>query len=215
MNLSMLFKYDNIFDIGICYLMTVTIKYKCKEREVIYMKKICVISTSYRKQGNSDLLADEFIKGALEKGHEVEKIYLSNQTINFCRGCLHCQTSGTCIIKDDISEILEKMKTSDVLVFATPIYFYEMSGQMKTLLDRSNPLYASDYQFRDIYLIATAADDDITCMNRCIEGLNGWITCFEHAQLKGVMKGVDVDGFGEVKSKTELLSLAYNMGKQV
>lgn len=111
--------------------------------------------------------------------------------------------------------INEKMKHSDVIVFATPIYFYEMSGQMKTLLDRSNPLYASDYQFRDIYLLATAADDDITCMDRCIEGLHGWITCFEHASLKGVIKGVGVDGFGEVKEKTKLLSLAYDMGKQV
>lgn len=179
------------------------------------MKKICVISTSYRKKGNSDLLADEFIKGALEKGHEVEKIYLANQTINFCRGCLSCQKNGTCIIKDDMITINEKMKTSDVIVFVTPIYFYEMSGQMKTLLDRSNPLYASDYQFRDIYLIATAADEDITCMDRAIEGLNGWIECFEHASLNGVIKGVGVDGFQEVKAKTKLLSLAYDMGKNV
>lgn len=111
--------------------------------------------------------------------------------------------------------INEKMKTSDVIVFVTPIYFYEMSGQMKTLLDRSNPLYASDYQFRDIYLIATAADEDITCMDRAIEGLNGWIECFEHASLKGVIKGVGVDGFQEVKAKTKLLSLAYDMGKNV
>lgn len=103
-------------------------------------KKVLVISTTLRKEGNSDILADYFLKGAEESQNIVEKVFLINKKIEFCKGCLSCQNTGKCIIKDDANEIIEKIKNSDVVVFSTPIYFYEMAGQMKTLLDRTNPL---------------------------------------------------------------------------
>ena len=78
------------------------------------------------------------------------------------------------------------MKDAEVIAFATPIYFYEMCGQMKTLLDRSNPLFPSDYAFRDIYLLATAADSAESSMDGAVKGLEGWIACFEKAALRGV-----------------------------
>ena len=123
-------------------------------------KHILVISTSPRKGGNSETLANEFIRGAEESGNQVEKICLYDKTISFCKGCLTCLKTRTCIIHDDAEIIAQKMKTADVLVFATPVYYYEMSGQMKTMLDRANPLYDSDYQFRDVYLLAAAAEDE-------------------------------------------------------
>lgn len=123
-------------------------------------KKILILSTSPRKNSNSDALAEEFAKGAREAGHEVEKISLIGKEIQFCRGCLACQKTMRCVIRDDADKIVqEKMLHADVLVFATPIYYYEMCGQMKTLLDRANPLYSSDYAFRDVYFIAAAAED--------------------------------------------------------
>ena len=93
------------------------------------------------------MLAEAFIDGARQAGHEVEKVSLKDKTIGFCKGCLACQKTGSCVIRDDAGAIVEKMMHSDVLVFATPIYYYEMSGQMKTLLDRANPLYTADYAF--------------------------------------------------------------------
>ena len=93
--------------------------------------KITVISSSLRRNGNSEMLADEFIRGAKESGNEVEKITLGGKKINFCIGCLSCQKTGKCVIKDDCAEINEKIHDADVLVFATPIYYYEMSGQLK------------------------------------------------------------------------------------
>ena len=60
---------------------------------------------------------------------------------------------------NDMPAIVQQMKQADILVFATPIYYYEMCGQMKTLLDRANPLYTDDYAFRDVYLLSAAADD--------------------------------------------------------
>lgn len=131
-------------------------------------KSVLIISTSPRKGGNSDALAEEFARGAQEAGNRVEKIELYNKTIGFCKGCLACQKSLRCVIRDDADTIAQKMLTADVIVFATPIYYYEMCGQMKTMLDRANPLYPADYAFRDIYLLATAADTDKGTMDGAI-----------------------------------------------
>ena len=102
-------------------------------------KKVLVISTSPRKGGNSDVLADEFVRGAQKSGNSVEKVTLHNHTIGFCKGCLVCQSTQRCVIRDDADTIAQKMLTADVIAFATPIYYYGMCGQMKTMLDRSNP----------------------------------------------------------------------------
>lgn len=119
-------------------------------------KKVLVISTSPRKGGNSDVLADEFVRGAQEAGNSVEKVTLYDKTIGFCKGCLVCQSTQRCVIHDDADVIAQKMLTADVIAFATPIYYYGMCGQMKTMLDRSNPLFSADYAFRDLYLLSAA-----------------------------------------------------------
>lgn len=110
-------------------------------------KKVLVISTSLRHNSNSETLAGEFAKGAKEAGHEVKEITLRDKNIGFCKGCLACLKLGHCVIQDDAVEIAKQMHDAQVIVFATPIYYYEMSGQMKTMLDRANPLYGTDYAF--------------------------------------------------------------------
>jgi hypothetical protein len=97
-------------------------------------KKILVISASLRNGSNSDMLADEFMRGALESGNKAEKITLRGKSINFCKGCLACQKTGKCVINDDMAEILPKMQQADVICFASPVYFYDMCGQLKTFL---------------------------------------------------------------------------------
>lgn len=178
-------------------------------------KKVLVISTTLRKNGNSDILADNFIKGALESKNDVEKISLIGKKIEFCRGCLVCQKTQKCVIDDDMKEIIEKIKNSDVIVFATPIYFYEMAGQMKTLLDRTNPLFTDEYKFRDIYLLSTSADTEERAMDGAIKGLEGWIECFEKSTLKGIIKGVGADVVGSIKKYDEILKEAYELGKNI
>lgn len=180
-------------------------------------KKVLVISTSLRKNGNSEHLGDEFIKGAGDAGHIVEKITLRNQSLHFCTGCLACQRNkqGSCVIKDDADIIVKKMAEADVIAFATPIYFYEMSGQMKTLLDRTNPLFPIPYNFRDIYLLTSAADGEKTAMEGAIKGLQGWIDCFENATLKGVVYGTSTDEINAILEHPETLQAAYDMGKGV
>jgi multimeric flavodoxin WrbA len=178
-------------------------------------KNVLVISTSLRKGSNSDTLAEELIRGAKDAGNNVEKISLEGKTIGFCKGCLVCQKTQECVIKDDAVKIAEKVKNVDAIVFATPIYYYEMSGQMKTLLDRLNPLFPSDYSFREVYLIAAAADGNQEAMDVAVEGLQGWITCFGKAKLSGVIRGVGVTDTGDVKHHEKLINEAYEMGKAI
>ena len=178
-------------------------------------KKVLILSASPRKGGNSDLLADAFAAGAREAGHEVEKVCLYDKDIAFCRGCLACQKTQRCVIRDDADAIAQKMLTADVLVFATPIYFYEMCGQMKTMLNRTNPLFPADYAFRDVYLLASAADTDESAMDGAIKGLQGWIACFEKATLKGVIRGVGAEGVGAVRNIPGVLENARDMGANV
>lgn len=178
------------------------------------IKNILVISSSLRKGSNSELLADKFISGAKEAGHHVEKVCLRDKTFSFCRGCLACQHTGKCVIKDDGNEIADKMLRADVIVFATPIYYYEMSGQLKTMLDRANPLYFLDYKFRDVYLLATAADEEECAMDGAKKGLRGWISCFTKAVFSGTVFAGGVDQPGEIEGHPAL-DKAYRMGQEV
>ncbi len=177
-------------------------------------KNILVISTSPRKGGNSETLADSFIRGAKEAGNQIEKICLYDKKIGFCQGCLACLKSHRCVIHDDADIIAQKMRESDVLVFATPIYYYEMCGQMKTMLDRANPLYESDYRFREVYLLATAADEEGSAADGAVKGLSGWISCFPKAHFAGTVFGGGVDAVGMINGHSAL-NQAYEMGKTI
>lgn len=177
-------------------------------------KKLLVITTSLRSHSNSDALAEEFARGAREAGNEVETISLKNKEIRFCTGCLACLKKGRCVIPDDAPELVERMHDAEVIAFATPIYYYEMSGQMKTLLDRANPLYGGDYRFGDIYLLMTAADAEKETVDGAVKGLEGWIACFERARLAGTVFGGGADGAGAIKGHPAMKD-AYELGKSI
>ncbi len=177
-------------------------------------KNVLIISTSLRKNSNSDALASAFAQGAAEAGHKTECISLAGKAIGFCRGCLACQKTKRCVIHDDADVIAQKMLTADVLVFATPIYYYEMSGQMKTMLDRGNPLFPADYAFRDVYLLATAADNEESAVDGALKGMEGWIECFPKARLAGFVFGGGVTAPGDIKGHPSLLK-AQEMGKHI
>ena len=178
------------------------------------MKKVIVISTSLRVGSNSDMLADKFIEGAQAAGNEVEKITLSGKSIGFCKGCLACQKLGKCVIDDDANAIMQKVLEADVVCWATPIYYYEMSGQMKTLIDRMNAMYPKDYRFRDIYLLTTAAEAEEETPRRAEMGLTGWIDCFGKASLKGHVFCGGVTDARDIEGNASLMQ-AYEMGKRV
>ena len=178
------------------------------------MKKVIVISTSLRHGSNSDMLAEKFIEGAKAAGNEVEKVSLTDKNIQFCKGCMACQKLGRCVIKDDVNDIMAKVLKADVVCWATPIYYYEMSGQMKTLIDRMNAMYSQDYQFRDVYLLTTAAEDDPETSKRAEIGLTGWIDCYPKSRLAGMLFCGGVNNAREIEGNLKLQE-AYELGKRV
>lgn len=179
------------------------------------MSKVLILTTSLRAKSNSDVLAERLLAGAKDAGHDVEMISLKGKTIKFCIGCLACQKTQRCVLKDDAVAIAEKVKNADTLVFVTPIYYYEMSGQMKTLLDRMNPLYPSDYKFRKVYLLSVAAEDEEETPEKAISGMQGWVDCFEKAELVGSLFCGGLNNAGEAIGKKGAQDEAYQFGKSL
>ena len=177
-------------------------------------KNVMIISSSPRKGGNSETLAASFAKGAEEAGHKVETIYLREKNYGFCKGCLACLKLGHCVIDDDAVEIAARMHDADVLVFATPVYYYSVSGQLKTMLDRANPLFDSDYAFTKAYLLATAAEDGEETVEGTVKAVQGWVECFERCKLAGTVVAGGVNDVGDIAGHPAL-EKAYQMGKEV
>ena len=178
------------------------------------MKKVIVISTSLRHGSNSDMLAEKFAEGTKAAGNDVEKISLVGKNIQFCKGCMGCQKLGRCVIKDDVNDIMARVLKADVVCWATPIYYYEMSGQMKTLIDRMNAMYEQDYQFRDVYLLTTAAEDETETPKRAETGLTGWRDCYPKSRLAGTLFCGGVNDAREIKGNPKLQE-AYELGKSI
>ena len=178
------------------------------------MKNVLIISASPRKNGNSDILCDRFAQGATESGNKVEKIFLASKSIGYCRGCGACNSRHKCVQKDDMAEILDKMVVADVIVLATPVYFYSMDGQMKTFIDRTVPRY-TEISHKDFYFIMTAADTEKSSLERTMETFRGFTEdCLMGAREAGIIYGVGAWQVGEIKD-TPAYNEAYEMGKGV
>lgn len=178
------------------------------------MKNVLIISSTPRKGGNSDILCDRFAKGAEESGNQVEKVFLASKKIGYCRGCGVCNTTHKCVQKDDMAEILDKMVNADVIVLATPVYFYSLDAQMKTLIDRTVPRY-TEISDKDFYFIMTAADTDKANLERTMETFRGFTEdCLDGANEAGIIYGTGAWQIGEIKN-TPAYDEAYEMGKNI
>jgi len=173
-------------------------------------KKVLVISASPRKGGNSDILCDRFILGAQEAGHTTEKIFVGDYTVNFCMACYACRKTKKCIQKDSGNEILGKMVHADVIAFATPVYFYAMNGQMKTLIDRTLPLY-SELKGK-AYLIATCADPDINAVEGTVSGFRNFLRMTPELKESGMVFGLGTWDKGDVIGNPAFTE-AYETGR--
>ncbi|CQR72185.1 Putative NAD(P)H-dependent FMN-containing oxidoreductase YwqN [Sporomusa ovata DSM 2662] len=176
-------------------------------------KNVLILSASPRKEGNSDLLCGQFMLGAKEASNRVEKIYLQDKTIGYCTGCGACYVSHKCVQTDDMAEILDKMIAADVIVMATPVYFYTMNAQMKTLIDRTVPRY-QEITDREFYFIVAAADSNKDAMERTIDGFRGFLECLNGAQEKGIIYGVGAWHKGDIVGSTAMKQ-AYEVGRKV
>lgn len=177
-------------------------------------KNILILSGSPRKNGNSDILCDEFAKGAKEAGNTVEKVFLRDKKIGYCTACYYCREhSGVCVQKDDMSEILDKMKNADVIVLASPVYFYSIDAQMKTVIDRTLAVWTK-LRDKEFYYIMTCADEDESAMDITLGCFRGFAICLKGSVEKGVIYGTGIYEAGSVKTK-KTMKEAYEMGKGV
>ena len=183
------------------------------------MKRIAVIKTSPHRKGNSSILAKRFVEGASEAGNEIVEIDVNDCKLGFCKGCYGtgsakaCTAGGTCWQDDDANKICDTVRDCDAIAFATPIYFYSVSGQMKVLLDRTVQLYGADYRYRDIYLLATCEAGGKSAMDSAIKTLQGWMDCMPGTRLAGVVYGTSALAPGAVERNSEALDEAYALGK--
>jgi multimeric flavodoxin WrbA len=175
-------------------------------------KNILVLSSSPRRGGNSDLLCEQFVAGAKDAGHHAEKIFLKDKNINYCQGCGACLNGGkSCPQKDDMGEVLEKMTAADVIVMATPVYFYTMCAQMKTLIDRTCSRYR-EIRNKEFYFIVTAADSNKRAMERTMEEFRGFTSCLNGSRETGIIYGTGAWNAGDIK-RSEAMKQAHDMGK--
>lgn len=177
-------------------------------------KNIFILSGSPRRGGNCEILCEEFAKGAKTAGHQTEMISLSEHTVEFCIACDYCRRNhGSCFKKDDMASILKKMMQADVIVMASPIYFYSVSAQIKALIDRTLANY-TQITNKGFYFMMTAADAERSSMERALECFRGFTSCLDGAKEMGVIYGTGTWKPGEIRT-TEAMKEAYQMGLNV
>ncbi len=178
------------------------------------MKNVLILSGSPRKGGNSDILCDEFMRGALESGNNVTKISVAEKKIALCTGCYYCtEHNGECAFNDDMADILQQIIDCDVMVLASPVYFYSIDAQLKTLIDRTVARW-TEVKDKEFYYIATCADEEKESIETTLACFRGYAECVEGAKEMGILYGTGVYEKGEVKNKP-VMKEAYEMGKSV
>lgn len=175
--------------------------------------KVLAISSSPRKSGNSDLLCDQFLKGTSQMGHTAKKIRLAEQDIRPCTACCACSKEHTCVHQDGMAEILEKVMEADVIVLATPVYFYSMAAQMKIFIDRCFARY-TEIKDKQFYFIITAADPQHSAAEETIAGLRGFLRCLPGAKEIGIVYGTGAWDKGDAL-RHPAYEKAFEMGKSV
>lgn len=177
-------------------------------------KNVLIISSSPRRGGNSDTLCDQFMQGAEEAGNRVDKIRLAELTIDYCSACYACKKLGHCVKQDDMEQVIAKMRNADVIVLATPVYFYTMCAQMKTMIDRTlGGAQKAGLENKEFYLIATDADGK-AAMERTIDGLRGYIECLPGAKEMGAIYGAGAWQLGDIQ-RNPAMQEAYQVGKSI
>lgn len=176
--------------------------------------KIVIITGSPRKHGNSSCLADEFQRGAIEAGHEVFRFNAAFQKVESCIACNHCGMNGDCVQKDDFALLRPHLIDADVVVFATPIYYYGFSAQLKKVIDR---FYAINGilqgQNKRAVLLVSYASTSIQDADYIIDHYRGLIR-FLGWENGGEVVAKGVWDAAAVK-QTEFPEKAYLLGKSI
>jgi len=175
--------------------------------------KILVITGSPRRKGNSAILADNFIKGAEEAGHTVFRFDAAFKKVHPCTGCNHCGMDGPCVFNDDFNEVRSNIIDADAVVFASPMYYFGLSAQIKTVIDRFYAINGQIHVSKKTALLMTYADtaakeaQPILSHYETLINYLGWEDC-------GRVIASGVWTAGSVKN-TKFPEQAYKLGKNI
>ena len=169
------------------------------------MKKILIVSTSPRRDHNSDKLCKKAAEGARRVGAEVELLHVSDYKIGPCLACNGCmKTGGKCVLRDDMAEILEKMIWADAIIMATPLYYYSLSAQMKMVIDRTYCLYnyegGNPLVGREWYMIVTAETTVKEDLEPAVDAFRGFLRCVPDSKLVDVLYATGTSIEGKVRN---------------
>lgn len=179
-------------------------------------EKVLVLCGSPRKKGNTDNLADAFIRGAEEAGYETRKLYIRDMDIKGCLGCSACQRNGgRCIQKDDMEMVYSAMLESEIIVFASPVYFYTWTSQMKTVVDRTFAIEGK-LENKSFYLISAGAAPSEDYFETMKKSFGQYISCFRKGgnTIDGYVFGISANGPKDVIG-TEAEEKAYQLGRNI
>ena len=176
--------------------------------------KIIILMGSPNRKGSTNILVESFVKGAKEAGHECEIIDVCHANVKPCIGCVACGYEGPCVQKDDTQIIKEKLLSSDMVVFATPLYYYGMSAQLKTVIDRFcayNGSLNSRHLKSALLTVAWNADD---WTFEALESHYKTLVRYINFEDKGMILGYGC-GTPAMTSRSRYVSEAYKLGKSL
>ena len=191
------------------------------------MKNKLVVQGGGRINGNTSQLADSFIQGAKEAGHTVEKISLNKNEVKGCIGCNACRYGKPCVQRDDFNEMVPKIKAADVIVFASPLFFWTLSSKIKAFIERfycmaeedPNPPFGryERYPLKDAALLMTSADDFFWTYEQAVSYYKFTIINYIGFRDKGMLLA---GGCGDTNGKPRIaksnhLREAYDFGKNI
>ena len=178
-------------------------------------KNVLILMGSPRKKGNTSILCDEFARGAEEAGNQVEKINVIEKHINGCLGCNGCQRNGgTCVQKDDMQEIYQRILAADVVVLASPIYYYTWTSQLKAVIDRTYAMLSTMHN-KTFYLISTCMSPDESWCKVMLDSFQTYLDCYDETVVEGgYVFGFETGAPGDVR-KSDAMQRAYEIGKEV
>jgi len=179
-------------------------------------KKILVLTGSPRNGGNSDLMADAFIKGACAAGHEVVKVKADEKNVRGCKACCACYSKGTaCVFNDDFNEIAPHLDCADVVAVATPVYWYTFPAQLKAVIDKMYALYVGKKSLsaKECVLMACAEENDKEAFEGMTRSWDMILKLLDWVE-KGRLIVPGVNNVGDIK-KTDALEKAEALGVEL
>ncbi len=191
------------------------------------MKKILIILGGGRPNGNTKQLADAFMKGALHAGHDVEMVSLNQKQVNGCKGCNACRFGKPCVQKDDFNAMIPAVKGADLIVFASPLYFWTVSSKLKAFIERFYCLAEEDphpplgryekYPVRDCALLMTSADNYFWTFEQAVSYYRFALVRYIGFHDRGMLLagGCGSTNGGPQISQTDFLKRAYDFGKSI